>query len=109
MVLVFTPLDYGNNWVSDTTNTDINFKQVQMFSMDNGYILGNTYNQGVMIFSKNNLNDITNTDTEQFNIYPNPTSDFIYTNINSKTTIESIDIYNAYGKKVFANNLNLKK
>ena len=103
-VCIYTT-DYGLTWTNDIINTTKLLQKIQMFSMDNGYILS----WDDKVYSKNNLFGIPASSSEPFNIYPNPTSNYVNINANSNTTVSDISIYNLLGKKITLNNIDPRK
>lgn len=52
---------------------------------------------------------INEIEKEQVKIYPNPTTDFIFFKLNSKTKLETVEIYDLSGKSVAQKNISEEK
>ena len=101
----FYTTNFGNTWLYDTINITENLLKLQMFNLNTGYILNSNNN----LFSKNINNSIFTDRIEPFRIYPNPTSSYLYINIDPKITIDNISIYNMQGQKLLSENVNTKQ
>lgn len=57
-----------------------------------------------------NLNSIEESKGElAFQIYPNPISDILIIEFSDNIKSKTVDIYNAYGKKIYSENLEIEK
>lgn len=85
--------DYGKSWIIE--NTGVYNTNIQMFTMENGYI-----QSGRKIYSKNNMLGLFHNEKAQIIIYPNPANEYI--NIKSYQKINNICIYNIFGVKEYS-------
>ena len=95
--LILHSIDGGNNWSQEVTNITENLNAIHGFGITDIWSCGNN---GKIIYRSGTTSVLDLQLTTNISIYPNPcTGKF---SVNSNSDIKSIEIYDVFGKKVYA-------